>query len=52
MQNDPDDLTVVIMNLKNDGGPRPARRRLPDRWHQAYKGILVPLEPDLVAVTE
>ncbi|MFJ9580744.1 endonuclease/exonuclease/phosphatase family protein [Streptomyces sp. NPDC101191] len=40
------------MNLTNDGGPRPARRRLPDCWYRAYEGILVPLETDLVAVTE
>ncbi|WP_330351773.1 endonuclease/exonuclease/phosphatase family protein [Streptomyces sp. NBC_00582] len=52
MQKAADDMRLIIMNLKNDGGPNIKRRRLPERWHQAYEGILAPLDPDLVAVTE
>lgn len=52
MQKHADDMHLVIMNLKNDGGSNIKRRRLPERWHRAYEGILAPLDPDLVAVTE
>lgn len=47
-----DQLVVVLMNLKNDGGPEAKRGVLPDRWHLAYEGMLAPLRPDVVAATE
>lgn len=47
-----DQLVVMLMNLKNDGGPDPKRGVLPERWLQAYEDVLAPLEPDVVAVTE
>ncbi|MFF1712238.1 endonuclease/exonuclease/phosphatase family protein [Streptomyces sp. NPDC058268] len=47
-----DVVRLVLMNLEHDGGPEEEPGVLPERWRQAYEGILAPLRPDWLGMTE
>ncbi|MGV9789043.1 endonuclease/exonuclease/phosphatase family protein [Streptomyces sp. NPDC003435] len=52
MPGDRDPIRLILMNLEHDGGPEPRPGVLPRRWLDAVEGVLAPLEPDWVALTE
>ncbi|MEU6813994.1 endonuclease/exonuclease/phosphatase family protein [Streptomyces sp. NPDC046860] len=52
MPGDHDPIRLILMNLEYDGGPEPRPGVLPRRWLDAVEGVLAPLEPDWVALTE
>jgi exonuclease III len=43
-----DVITVISLNLQNDGGPDTPAGDFPRRWYDAHNQILAPRQPDIV----